>query len=132
LFEASKINYSGPKSEIYWFSFFPLFVLYVNTRIALATLIGLIIIYFQISKSYSSKVTLKELYFSSFIVSVLFYSYRKCLYEGEVFDSNFSNMDKVGKLDEIDHPEIVVYSSLLRGYPSEIGLGTITKNLPFE
>jgi hypothetical protein len=27
-------------------------------------------------------------------------------------------MDKVGKLDEIDHPEIVVYSSLLRGYPS--------------
>jgi hypothetical protein len=40
-------------------------------------------------------------------------------------------MDKVGKLDEIDHPEIVVYSSLLRGYPSGIGLGTITKNLPF-
>jgi hypothetical protein len=46
------ITVNGPKSEIYWFSFFPPFVLYVNTRIALlATLIGfLIIIYFQISK----------------------------------------------------------------------------------
>jgi hypothetical protein len=41
-------------------------------------------------------------------------------------------MDKVGKLDEIDHPEIVVYSSCYEGIHLEIGLGTITKNLPLE
>jgi hypothetical protein len=34
-------------------------------------------------------------------------------------------MDKVGKLDEIDHPEIVVYSSFYEGIHLEIGLGTI-------
>jgi hypothetical protein len=82
------ITVNGPKSEIYWFSFFPPFVLYVNTRIALlATLIGfLIIIYFQISKVTAN---LKRALIL-LVVSVLFYSYRKCLYEGEVFDSNFS------------------------------------------
>jgi hypothetical protein len=41
-------------------------------------------------------------------------------------------MDKVGKLDEIDHPEIVVYSSCYEGIHLEIGWELSLKNLPLE
>lgn len=119
LFEASKINYSKWSKTrdllVFILSFF--FVLYVNTRMALlATLIGfLIVVYFQISKSYSSKVIFKRAIIVLFLITtVLFLFIQKNPYMKEKYSTQiFSNMDKVGKLDEIDHPEIAVYSSFV-------------------
>jgi O-antigen ligase len=119
LFEASKINYSKWSKTrdllVFILSFF--FVLYVNTRMALlATLIGfLIVVYFQISKSYSSKVIFKRAIIVLFLITtVLFLFIQKNPHMKKKYSTQiFSNMDKVGKLDEIDHPEIAVYSSFV-------------------
>ncbi|EIA09983.1 O-antigen ligase family protein [Flavobacterium frigoris] len=119
LFEASKINHSKWSKirdlVLFTLSFF--FVLYVNTRMALlATLTGfLIVVYFQISKSYSSKVIFKRTIISLVLIaSVLFLFIQNNPYMKEKYSTQiFSNMDKIGKLDEIDHPELVVYSSFV-------------------
>ncbi|MFV8334853.1 O-antigen ligase family protein [Flavobacterium sp. RSP29] len=96
-------------------SFF--FVLYVNTRMALlGTLFGFVTVgYFQISKRYSSKIIFKRAIIMLLLIgSVLFLFLQKNPYMKEKYSTQiFSNMDKIGKLDEIDHPEIAVYSSFV-------------------
>lgn len=138
LFEASKINYSKWSKirdlVLFILSFF--FVLYVNTRIALlATLVGFMIVgYFQISKSYSSKVIFKRAIISLVLVaSVLFLFIQKNPFMKEKYSTQiFSNMDKVGKLDEIDHPEIAVYSSFVTRVSIWKSAWELSlKNLPF-
>ena len=138
LFEASKTNYNKwSKSRdllIFILSFF--FVLYVNTRMALlATLVGFLIVgYFQITKSYSSKVIFKRAIISLVLIaSVLFLFVQKNPYMKEKYSTQiFSNMDKVGKLDEIDHPEIAVYSSFVTRVSIWKSAWELSvKNLPF-
>ena len=138
LFDASKINYSKWSKTrdllVFILSFF--FVLYVNTRMALlATLISfLIVVYFQISKSYSSKVIFKRTIISLVLIaSVLFLFIQKNPYMKEKYSTQiFSNMDKIGKLDEIDHPEIAVYSSFVTRVSIWKSAWELSlKNLPF-
>ncbi|SDW11213.1 O-antigen ligase family protein [Flavobacterium degerlachei] len=138
LFEASKINYSKWSKTrdllVLIISFF--FVLYVNTRMALlATLIGfLIVVYFQISKRYSSNVIFKRAIISLVLIaSVLFLFIQKNPFMKEKYSTQiFSNMDKVGKLDEIDHPEIAVYSSFVTRVSIWKSVWELSlKNLPF-
>lgn len=115
-------------------SFF--FVLYVNTRMALlATLVGFMTVgYFQISKRFSSKVFFKRaIVILVLIGSILFLFLQKDPYMKEKYSTQiFSNMDKVGKLDEIDHPEIAVYSSFVTRLSIWKSAWELSlKNLPF-
>ena len=138
LFETSKKKYSKWSKirdlALFILSFF--FVLYVNTRMALlATLFGFIIVaYFQISKSYSFKVIFKRALITLVLIgSVLFLFLQKNPYMKEKYSTQiFSNMDKVGKLDEIDHPEIAVYSSFVTRLSIWKSAWELSlKNLPF-
>ncbi|MFV8368807.1 O-antigen ligase family protein [Flavobacterium sp. LB2R40] len=115
-------------------SFF--FVLYVNTRMALlGSLVGFITVgYFQMSKTYGYKIIFKRAVILVLLIgSVLFLFLQKNPYMKEKYSTQiFSNMDKVGKLDEIDHPEIAVYSSFV----TRVSIWKATwelsvKNLPF-
>lgn len=138
LFETSKINYNKWSKikdlSLFVLSFF--FVLYVNTRIALlATLFGFVtVVYFQISKNNSSKIIFKRAILTIVLVgSVLFLFLQKNPYMKEKYSTQiFSNMDKVGKLDEIDHPEIAVYSSFVTRLSIWKSAWELSlKNLPF-
>ncbi|WP_231557077.1 O-antigen ligase [Flavobacterium sp. AED] len=138
LFETSKIKYSKWSKirdlALFILSFF--FVLYVNTRMALlATFFGFITVgYFQISKSYSSKIIFKRAIITLVLIgSVLFLFIQKNPYMKEKYSTQiFSNMDKVGKLDEIDHPEIAVYSSFVTRLSIWKSAWELSlKNLPF-
>jgi O-antigen ligase len=100
---------------VFLLSFF--FVLYVNTRMAfLGAVLGFItVVYFQIAKIYNYRKVIKTAAIILFLVSSILYlflqnnPFMKEKYTTQIF----SNLDKVGKLDEIDHPEIVVYSSFV-------------------
>lgn len=102
-------------SLLFLLSFF--FVLLVNTRMALMnTLVGfLVVIFFQISNKISlNKLKTAMVIAVVLISSVLYLFITKNTFMKEKYTTEmFSHIDKIGKLDEIDHPEIVVYSSLV-------------------
>ncbi|SEF52375.1 O-Antigen ligase [Flavobacterium urumqiense] len=138
LFEPSNINenkwFKIRNLTLFILSFF--FVLYVNTRMALlATLVGFMTVgYFQISKRYSFKVIFKKAIITLILSgSVLFLFLQKDPYMKEKYSTQiFSNMDKVGKLDEINHPEIAVYSSFVTRLSIWKSAWELSlKNLPF-
>ena len=138
LFKASNIKenkwFKIRNLTLFIISFF--FVLYVNTRMALlATLLGFVTVgYFQISKNYNSKVIFKRAIITLILIgSVLFLFLKKNPYMKEKYSTQiFSNMDKIGKLDEIDHPEIAVYSSFVTRLSIWKSAWELSlKNLPF-
>lgn len=115
-------------------SFF--FVLLVNTRMALVNvLIGFVIVFIIEIKS---KFSLKKiaLTFAGLVFvlgSILFFFIEKNPYMKQKYSTvTFAYMDKVGKLDEIDHPEIYAFNTLatrLSIWKSAWELSI--KNLPF-
>lgn len=96
-------------------SFF--FLLIVNTRMALFNaLVGfLIVIGFHLKSSISFKRISILFIFSFFLIgSILFLFVKKNTFMKEKYTTEiFTNIDKIGKLDEIKQPELVVYSSLV-------------------
>ncbi|TDO83870.1 O-antigen ligase-like membrane protein [Flavobacterium chryseum] len=119
---------------IFLLSFF--FVLFVNTRMALmSVLMGFIVVFFLEIKY---KFNLKKIVIISITVlillsGILFLFIQKNPYMKEKYSTvTFAYMDKVGKLDEIDHPEIYAFNSLatrLSTWKSAWELSL--KNLPF-
>ncbi|WP_432672388.1 O-antigen ligase family protein [Flavobacterium sp. SM2513] len=108
------------KYIILWFLLFAVlffFLLFVNTRLALVnTLIGFfIIVIYQFSKSIK-----KEKSFSTALglgvviiaVAAVFLSNNPYMIKKYTTDT-FSNLDKIGKLDEIDNARAVAYNSLV-------------------
>ena len=138
LLETSKVNYKKwhKTGDLAFFisSFF--FVLYVNTRMALvATLIGFTIVgCYQIPKKYSSTIIFRRAIITLLLIgSVLFLFIQKNPFMKEKYSTQiFSNMDKIGKLDAIDHPEIAVYSSFVTRVSIWKSAWELSlKNLPF-
>lgn len=100
---------------VFLFSFF--FVLFVNTRMALFNvLIGFVLVFFaEIFRNYSVKKVIGILVVLIAVLgSVLFLFIQNNPYMKEKYSTvTFAYMDKVGKLDEIDHPEAKVFNSLV-------------------
>ncbi len=110
-----KIGFKILSLAVFLLSFF--FVLLVNTRMALVnTLIGFLIVFFY---EIRSKFNLKKIVLVGPVIvvllgGILFLFVQKNPYMKEKYSSvTFAYMDKVGKLDEIDHPEIKVFNSLV-------------------
>lgn len=99
---------------VFLLSFF--FVLLVNTRMALLNaLIGFLIVFiFEIKLRFSiKKMILTAITVLLVLGSILFVFIQKNPYMKEKYSNvTFAYMDKVGKLDEIDHPEIYAFNSL--------------------
>lgn len=119
---------------IFLLSFF--FVLLVNTRMALLNaLIGFLVVFiFEIKSRFSiKKMILTAITVLLVLGSILFVFIQKNPYMKEKYSTvTFAYMDKVGKLDEIDHPEIYAFNSLavrLSVWKSAWELSV--KNLPF-
>ena len=119
---------------VFLLSFF--FVLLVNTRMALVNaLIGFLIVFiFEIKSRFSIKKIIVTAVTTLLVLgSILFVFIQKNPYMKEKYSSvTFAYMDKVGKLDEIDHPEIYAFNSLatrLSIWKSAWELSV--KNLPF-
>ncbi len=99
------------------------------------TLVGfLIVIAFQLSNVISYKKIRHALFVAFFLTSSLLYLFIKnnTFMKEKYTTEMFSYIDKIGKLDEIDHPEIAVYSSLV----TRLTIWKTTwelavKNLPF-
>jgi len=116
------------------FSFF--FVLFVNTRMALINvLIGfLIVFFFEISSKFNTKkILLTAVTVLVLLGGITFFFVQKNPYMKEKYSSvTFAYMDKVGKLDEIDHPEIKVFNSLVTRVSIWKSAWELSvKNLPF-
>jgi O-antigen ligase len=136
LLETSKTNYTKwyklGHLMLFISSFF--FVLYVNTRMALlGTLFGFMAVgYFQISKRYSSKIIFKRVIIMLFLIGSVLFIQKNPFMKEKYSTQIFSNLDKVGKLDEIDHPEIAVYSSFVTRLSIwKSAWESSLKNLPF-
>ncbi|OXB01261.1 hypothetical protein B0A75_06740 [Flavobacterium oncorhynchi] len=119
---------------IFLLSFF--FVLLVNTRMALLNaLIGFLVVFiFEIKSRFNiKKMILTAITVLLVLGSILFVFIQKNPYMKEKYSTvTFAYMDKVGKLDEIDHPEIYAFNSLavrLSVWKSAWELSV--KNLPF-
>lgn len=119
---------------VFILSFF--FVLFVNTRMALLNvLLGVVIVFFF---EISSKFDTKKIILTAITVVVLlggitFFFVQKDPYMKEKYSTTtFAYMDKVGKLDEIDHPEIKVFNSLVTRVSIWKSAWELSvKNLPF-
>jgi O-antigen ligase len=119
---------------IFLLSFF--FVLFVNTRMALLNvLLGFAIVLFFVIKS---KFNLKKIAITSttvliLLAGILFLFVQKNPYMKEKYSkATFAYMDKVGKLDEIDHPEIKVFNSFVTRLSIWKSAWELSeKNLPF-
>ncbi|WP_029271368.1 O-antigen ligase [Flavobacterium sp. KJJ] len=119
---------------IFLLSFF--FVLFVNTRMALMNVLaGFIIVFFF---EFKTKFNLKKMAIASVTVlillsGILFFYVKENPYMKEKYSTaTFAYMDKVGKLDEIDHPEIKVYNSLVTRVSIWKSAWELSvKNLPF-
>lgn len=98
-------------------SVFSLFV--VNTRISLATtIVGVLLVVADFvikKKNISLKKTLKIAVGSSvLIIAVLFVAFKTNPYMKEKYgNATFAYMDKIGKLDEIEHPETRVFNAFV-------------------
>ena len=119
---------------LFFCSFF--FVLFVNTRMALfQTIIGVLIVFFyEVIRQYNFKVAflIFILGFTMFSGSIFLFV-KQDPYMIEKYSSvTFKHIDKIGKLDEVKNPEIVVFNSLvtrLSIWKSAYELSV--KNLPF-
>ena len=100
---------------IFVLSFF--FVLFVNTRMALFNgLIGFVLVFFgEVFRKYNFKKVIGTLTILIAVLGmVLFIFVQNNPYMKEKYSSvTFAYMDKVGKLDEIEHPEAKVFNSLV-------------------
>jgi hypothetical protein len=119
---------------IFLFSFF--FVLFVNTRMALIdVLIGFMIVFFcEIKSKFNwKKMMATVITVVVLLTGILYFFFQKNPYMKEKYSSvTFAYMDKVGKLDEIDHPEIKVYNSLVTRVSIWKSAWELSvKNLPF-
>jgi O-antigen ligase len=119
---------------IFLLSFF--FVLFVNTRMALLNvLVGFLIVLILEVKT---KVKLKNVILTAislFVLlgGILFFFVQKDPHMKQKYSSvSFAYMDKVGKLDEIDHPETKVFNSLVTRVSIWKSAWELSlKNLPF-
>ncbi|WP_300978165.1 O-antigen ligase [Flavobacterium sp.] len=102
-------------SIVFACSFF--FVLLVNTRMALFNvLVGYLFVVFSFFLVHFNlkKMILYSLCIGGVVVGIFMLFVQKNPYMKEKYSSvTFAYMDKVGKLDEIDHPEIKVFNSLV-------------------
>jgi len=118
---------------VFILSFF--FVLFVNTRMALVNVfIGfLIVLFYAIKQDNFRKIALRGLPLLVLLIAVLFLFVQKDPYMKEKYSSvSFAYMDKVGKLDEIDHPEVKVFNSLVTRVSIWKSAWELSlKNLPF-
>ncbi len=118
---------------IFIFSFF--FVLFVNTRMALVNVfIGfLIVLFYEAKQDNLKKIVLRGIPLLALLTIVLFLFVQKDPYMKEKYSSvSFAYMDKVGKLDEIDHPEVKVFNSLVTRVSIWKSAWELSlKNLPF-
>lgn len=112
------------------------FVLLVNTRMALVNvLIGYAIVFIVEIKSKISlsRIALTSIGLLIILGGILFFFVQKNPYMKQKYSTvTFAYMDKVGKLDEIDHPEIYAFNTLaarLSIWKSAWELSI--KNLPF-
>lgn len=118
---------------VFLLSFF--FVLFVNTRMALVNILAgfLVVIVFEIKTRFNFKKIAVILTLLILVSGILFFFVQKNPYMKEKYSTvTFAYMDKVGKLDEIDHPEIKVFNSFvtrLSIWKSAWELSV--KNLPF-
>ena len=100
---------------IFVISFFV--VLLVNTRMALFNvLVGYLLVLFSFFAAQFDlkKVLLYTAVIGGVVCGVLFLFIQKNSYMKEKYSTvTFAYMDKVGKLDDIDHPEIKVFNSLV-------------------
>lgn len=96
-------------------SFF--FVLFVNTRMALFSLIVCfgIAFFYEIMRNYNFKRVITTLIIATLLLTgMVFLFIQKNPYMKEKYSSvTFAYMDKVGKLDEIENPEIKVFNSFV-------------------
>jgi O-Antigen ligase len=96
-------------------SFF--FVLLVNTRMALFNVLAgylFVVFSFFLAHFNLKKMVLFGLCIGGIIAGIFILFVQKNPYMKEKYSSvTFAYMDKVGKLDEIDHPEIKVFNSLV-------------------
>ncbi|MFC4748680.1 O-antigen ligase family protein [Flavobacterium branchiicola] len=129
-----KLGLKVVRLTVFVLSFF--FVLFVNTRMALLNVLAgfLIVIFFEIS----ARINIRKMILTSTIALILlgvtlFFFVQKNPYMKEKYTSTtFAYMDKVGKLDEIDHPEIKVYNSLVTRVSIWKSAWELSvKNLPF-
>lgn len=111
----NKIMMKTINVTVFALSFF--FVLFVNTRMALFNvLVGFAFVFlaegfrkYDFKKAFGSLTILIVL-----VGAVLFFFIQNNPYMKEKYSSvTFAYMDKVGKLDEIDHPESKVFNSLV-------------------
>ncbi len=100
---------------VFAFSFFN--VLLVNTRMALFNvLVGYLFVVFSFFLAHFNlkKMMLYSVVIGGVVVGIFMLFVQKNPYMKEKYSSvTFAYMDKVGKLDEIDHPEIKVFNSLV-------------------
>lgn len=100
---------------VFVFSFF--FVLLVNTRMALFNVLTgylLVVFSFFLAHFNLKKMMLYSVAIGGVVLGILILFVQKNPYMKEKYGAvTFAYMDKVGKLDEIDHPEIKVFNSLV-------------------
>jgi hypothetical protein len=133
-YDHEKFVFKISQIVIFLLSFF--FVLFVNTRMALVNvLIGFLIVLFL---EIRSRVNLKKLVLTAVtllvvLFGILYVFVQKDPYMKEKYSTvSFAYMDKVGKLDEIDHPEIKVFNSLVTRVSIWKSAWELSlKNLPF-
>lgn len=112
------------------------FILLVNTRMALFNMgagFGIVIIY-EIQHRHNFKKVLKTGGLMLILASIVFFFFVKNdPYMKEKYSKvTFAHMDKIGRLDEIDHPEINVFNSLVtRVSIWKSGWELAVQNLPF-
>jgi hypothetical protein len=119
---------------VFILSFF--FVLFVNTRMALFNALigfGFVFVCEVLCKYDLKKVMGTMVVLLVTLGGVLFFFVQNNPYMKEKYSSvTFAHMDKIGKLDEIDHPEAKVFNSLVtRVSIWKSGWELAVKNLPF-
>jgi hypothetical protein len=119
---------------IFTLSFF--FVLFVNTRMALFNmLIGFVLVFFyEVIQKYNFKKVVGISAVGLILLGGIFLLFvQKNPYMKEKYSSvTFAYMDKVGKLDEIENPEIKVFNSFVtRASIWKSAWELSLKNLPF-
>lgn len=132
-------NYEKVKAKVFYFIVFLLsffFVLFVNTRMALINVLAgfLLVFFFEIRSKFNlKKIVLSAITIVVLLGGILFLFVQKDPYMKEKYSTvSFAYMDKVGKLDEIDHPEVKVFNSLVTRVSIWKSAWELSvKNLPF-
>lgn len=129
-----KILFKIASVIVFLLSFF--FVLFVNTRMALMNVLAgyVIVLFFEISSKFNTKkIVFTAITVVVVVMGIIFFFVQKDPYMKEKYSTTtFAYMDKVGKLDEIDHPEIKVFNSLVTRVSIWKSAWELSlKNLPF-